>query len=40
MQENLKEYLSVKHETHEKIYDEVDEDELYELYKLILDEKK
>ena len=38
LQENKQ--LGVKVETHNKIDDEVDEDELYEIYKTILDEKK
>ena len=38
LQKNEK--LSVKYETHDNIDDEVDEDELYELDKMSLDEKK
>ena len=37
LQEN--ERLSLKYETHENIDDEVDEDDLYELDKMSLDEK-
>ena len=35
-----KQKLSVKDETHDNIDDEVDEDELYEIYKMSLDEKR
>ena len=34
-----KEKLSVKDETHENIDDEVDEDDMYDIDKIILDEK-
>ena len=37
LQENKK--LGVKYETHENIYDELDEDEIYDIYKMSLDDK-
>ena len=40
LQENEKVNLSVKNERHENINDEVDEYDVYDLDKLILDEKK
>ena len=38
LQENAK--LNLKDTTHEKIHDEVDEYELYEIYRMSLDEKE
>ena len=40
LQETESENLSVKNETHEKIDDEVEKDQLYDPDKLSLDEKK